>query len=60
MSFSTLMKTTAAQKVSQGYGDSCVSQLLSILHEINTYFNLNPSRNIYGLLVYIFKAFDGV
>ena len=39
-------------------GDSCIAQLLSILHEIQTAFDENPTRNVRGVFLDISKAFD--
>ena len=41
-------------------GDSCVSQLLSITHEIYESFDCNPSVDISGVFLGISKAFDKV
>ena len=41
-------------------GDSCIAQLLSIIHEIPTSFNSNPLANVRGVLLDISKAFDKV
>ena len=43
-----------------GKGDSCVSQLLSITHEIIKGFDVNPLLNICGIFLDISKAFDRV
>ena len=41
-------------------GDSCVSQLISITHEIYKAFDGNPSFETRGIFLYISKAFDKV
>ena len=41
-------------------GDSCISQLLSVTQEIHKSFNCNPSEDVRGMFVDIFKAFDKV
>ena len=41
-------------------GDSCVSQLLSITHEIYKAFDGNPSLEIRGVFLDVSKAFDKV
>ena len=40
--------------------DSCVSQLLSIVHSIYSHFDLNPSLEVRGNFLDISKAFDKV
>ena len=41
-------------------GDSCISQLLSITHEIFKGFDANPSLDTCGIFLDISKAFDRV
>ena len=41
-------------------GDSCVHQLLSIIHEIYKSFDTNPSPEVRGVFLDISKAFDRV
>ena len=41
-------------------GDSCIAQLLSIIHEIQTAFDENPSVDVRGIFLDIPKAFDKV
>ena len=41
-------------------GDSCIAQLLSIIHEIQTAFNENPIVDVRGIFLDISKAFDKV
>ena len=39
-------------------GDSCIAQLLSIIHEIQTAFDNNPAVDVRGVFLDISKAFD--
>ena len=39
-------------------GDSCIAQLLSIIHEIQTAFDENPTVDVRGVFLDISKAFD--
>ena len=41
-------------------GDSCIVQLLSIIHEIQTAFDDNPTGDVRGVFLDISKAFDKV
>ena len=41
-------------------GDSCIAQLLSIIHEIQTTFDENPTVDVRGVFSDISKAFDKV
>ena len=41
-------------------GDSCIAQLLSITHEIQSAFDDNPTVNVRGIFLDISKAFDKV
>ena len=41
-------------------GDSCIAQLLSIIHEIQTSFDSNPPADVKGVFLDISKAFDNV
>ena len=41
-------------------GDSCIAQLLSIIHEIQTAFDENPTVDVRGVFLDILKAFDKV
>ena len=41
-------------------GDSCVHQLISIVHEIYSAFDANPSLEVRGVFLDISKAFDSV
>ena len=42
------------------HGDSCISQLLSITHDIYKAFDGNPSLEVRGVFLDISKAFDRV
>ena len=41
-------------------GDSCVSQLLSVIHEIYKSFDCNPPVDVRGTFLDISKAFDNI
>ena len=41
-------------------GDSCITQLLSIAHEIYQSFDCSPTRDIKGTFLDISKTFDRV
>ena len=41
-------------------GDSCIAQLLSIIHEIQTAFDENPTVDVRGVFLDLSKAFDKV
>ena len=41
-------------------GDSCIAQLLSIIHEIQTAFDENPTVDVRGFFLDISKTFDKV
>ena len=41
-------------------GDSCISQLLSVVHEINSSFDCDPNIDVSGVFLDISKAFDKV
>ena len=41
-------------------GDSCISQLLPIVHEINSSFDCDPTIDLSGVFLDISKAFDKV
>ena len=41
-------------------GDSCISQLVSIVHDINSSFDCDPTINVRGVFLDILKAFDKV
>ena len=39
-------------------GDSCISQLLSIVHDINTFFDFDPTIDVGSVFLDISRAFD--
>ena len=41
-------------------GDSCVDQLISIVHDIENAFSVNPSLEMRGVFYDISKVFNGV
>ena len=41
-------------------GDSCIAQLLSIIHEVQSAFDDNPNVDVRGIFLDISKAFDKV
>ena len=41
-------------------GDSCVSQLLSIVHDINSSSDCDPTQDVTGVILDISKVFDKV
>ena len=41
-------------------GDFCISQLLSIVHGINSSFDCDPTQNVRGILLDTSKDFDKV
>ena len=41
-------------------GDSCIAQLLSIIHEIQTAVDENPTADLKGVIIDISKEFDKV
>ena len=41
-------------------GDSCIFQLLSVVHEINSSLDCNPTIDVRGVFLDISKAFDKV
>ena len=41
-------------------GDSCIAQLLSTIHEIQTNFDENPATEVRGVVLDISKTFDKV
>ena len=41
-------------------GDSCISELLSIIHGINSSFDCDPTQDVRGIFLDIFNAFDKV
>ena len=41
-------------------GDSCISELLSIIYGINSSFDCDPTQDVRGIFLDIFNAFDKV
>ena len=41
-------------------GNSCISQLLSIVPNINSTFDCDPTQDVRGIFLNIFSAFDKV
>ena len=41
-------------------GDSCISQILSIVHDINSSFDCDPTIDVSGVFLDISKAFNKV
>ena len=41
-------------------GNACISQLLSIVHDINSSFDCDPTQDVRGIFLDISKAFDKV
>ena len=39
-------------------GDSCIFQLLYIVHEINSFLDCNPTIDVKGVFLDISQAFD--
>ena len=50
------------KKIQSGFmpGDSCIFWLLSIVHEINSFLDCNVTRDVWGVLLDISKAFGEV
>ena len=48
------------KKIQSGFmpGHSCIFWLLSIVHEINSFLDCNVTRDFWGVLLDISKAFD--
>ena len=48
------------KKIQSGFmpGHSCIFWLLSIVHEINSFLDCNVTRDVWGVLLDISKAFD--
>ena len=62
-SFSTIFKVIDYSHLSNLFffsGDSCIAQLLSITHEIQTAFDENPTVDVRGVFLDLSKAFDKV
>ena len=60
--FNYLHKDQLFTKCQSGFlsGDSCISQLLSIVHDINSSFDCDPTQDVRDILLDISKAFDKV
>ena len=50
------------KKIQSGFmpDDSCIFWLLSIVHEINSFLDCNVTRDVWGVLLDISKAFGEV
>ena len=60
--FNYFHKNKLLTKCQSGFlpGDSCISQLLSIVHDINSSFNCDTTQDARGIFLDISKAFDKV
>ena len=60
--FNYFHKNELFSKCQSGFlpGDSCVSQLLPIVHNINSLFECDPTQDVRGIFIDIFKDFDKV
>ena len=60
--FNYFHKNELFTKCQSGFlpGDSCISQLLSIVHDINSSFDCDPMQIVRGMFLDISKAFDKV
>ena len=60
--FNYFHKNELFTKCQSGFlpGDSCISQLLSIVHDINSSFDCDPTQYVRGIFLDISKAFDKV
>ena len=60
--FNNFHKNELFTKCQSGFlsGDSCISQLLSIVHDINSSFDCDPTQDVRGIFLDISKAFDKV
>ena len=60
--FNYFHKSELFTKCQSGFlpGDSCISQLLSIVHDINSSFNCDTTQDARGIFLDISKAFDKV
>ena len=58
--FSHLPKNEVFTKCQSGFlpGESCVSQLISIVHDINSSFDCGTTQDVRGVFLDISKAFD--
>ena len=60
--FNYFHKNELYTKCQSGFlpGESCISQLLSIVHDINSSFDWNPTQDVRGIFLDISKVFDKV
>ena len=60
--FNYFHKNELFAKCQSGFlpGDSCVSQLLSIVHDINSSSDCDPTQDVTGVFLDISKVFDKV
>ena len=60
--YSTIFKNRLFTRFQSDFppGDSCIAQLLSIINEIQTAFDENPTGDVRGVFLDISKAFDKV
>ena len=60
--FNYFHKNELFTKCQSGFlpGDSCVSQLLSIVHDINSSSDCDPTQDVKGVFLDISKVFDKV
>ena len=60
--FNYFHKNKLFTKCQSGFlpGDSCISQLLSIVHDINSSFDCDPTQDVRDIFSDISKAFDKV
>ena len=60
--FNYFHKNESYTKCQSGFlpGESCISQLLSIVHDINSSFDWNPTQDVRGIFLDISKVFDKV
>ena len=58
--FSHFHKNEVFTKCQSGFlpGESCVSQLISIVHDINSSFDCDTTQDVRGVFLDISKAFD--
>ena len=58
--FNYFHKNELCTKCQSGFlpGDSCISQLLSIIHDINSSFDCDLTMDVRGIFLDIPKAFD--
>ena len=58
--FNYFHKNEVFTKCQSGFlpGESCVSQLISIVHDINSSFDCDTTQDVRGVFLDISKAFD--